>query len=49
MKKKKITISNLLMFIKMTVLGLRANPRTPGIGEFIENIFNETFDKKLVD
>lgn len=35
------------MFIKMVILGLKCNPKLPGVGDEIEKIYNETFDKKL--
>lgn len=47
MTKMEINTSNLLMFISMFVLGLKANPNYPGLGKYVENLFNETFDKKL--
>jgi len=48
MKKKEITKENLLMFIQMTVLGLKVNPKFPKLGDEIEKLFNETFKENLV-
>jgi len=49
MSKKKITKDNLLMFIQMTILGLKTNPNYPGLASELEKLFDETFEQKLID
>ena len=44
---KEISAADLRMFIQMTVLGFKANPRMQGVGEVIEESFEERFKQKL--
>ena len=37
----------LRMFIRMVVLGLKANPKYPGLAQELEKIFKETFGEDL--
>ena len=47
--KKSVSKSDLLMFIKMTILGLMANPNYPGLGLELEKTFKERFGVEVKD
>lgn len=50
MKTKQIidpTKEDLLMFIKMVILGFKCNPKMQGVGEELEKIFKERFNKGI--
>ena len=46
--KKKVTKDNLLMFIRLTVLGLKANMNYSSLGDELEKSYNDLFDEKLI-
>ena len=35
-------------FIQLLVLGFKANPKLPGVGELVEQTFKETMGEELV-